>query len=310
MEGSETVIAERGHCRLWHTLAGVGIAAGFLLLASCAERTKDMDMQMFHASTMDEASLIRGREAYMLYCVGCHGENGDGAGAAATFLDPKPRDFTKGTFKFASVASGDLARDEDLLRVIKRGLPGSSMPEWNLLGEATHRALVAYIKSFSNRYVRGEPGEAIPIPPDPYRNNPEAGIARGSVVYHGIAGCYQCHPAYVTPDEIRQAAETMGMPPPQEFAATLYEEKPKISDLWGYDIRPPDFTKRRLKNGESLEDLMRVIQAGVGGTAMPTWAGILDPADLWAMAHYVKSLADLRGTTEGKTLLAELKRAH
>ncbi|MEW5873823.1 MAG: c-type cytochrome [Candidatus Zixiibacteriota bacterium] len=291
-------------------LAGVGIAAGAFFLASCGERTTDMDMQMFQAATVEEETLIRGREAYMLYCVGCHGENGDGAGAAAGFLEPKPRDFTKGTFKFASVPSGDLARDEDLLRVIQRGLPGSSMPSWRLLDDATQRALVAYIKAFSERYTHGQAGEALPVPPDPYRNNHQAGIDRGRIVYHGIAGCYQCHPAYVTPEEIRMAAELMGTPPPQEFAATLYEEKPKISDLWGYDIRPPDFTRRRLKNGDALEDLMRVIQAGVGGTAMPTWAGILEPADLWAMAHYVKSLADLRGTPEGKQLLAELKKAH
>jgi hypothetical protein len=36
---------------------------------------------------------------------------------------------------------------------------------------------------------------------------------------------------------------------------------------------------------------VRVIQAGVGGTAMPTWAGALQPTELWGLAYYVRSRA-------------------
>ena len=48
------------------------------------------------------------------YCVGCHGANGDGKGPAADMLIVKPRDFTKGIFKFRSTPSGTLPTDEDL----------------------------------------------------------------------------------------------------------------------------------------------------------------------------------------------------
>ena len=275
-------------------------------LVACGERTTDMDIQMFHAKTVQEGELIRGREAYMVYCVGCHGESGDGDGPAATFLDPKPRDFTKGTYKYTGVASGDLARDEDLLLTLNRGLPASSMPTWKLIDEATKLALVRYVKGFSPWYADGEEGYELPVAPNPWRDDPDGAIARGNVVYHGLAGCYKCHPAYTTHDDIRAAAVSMETLPPEEFPADLYQEKLKFSDTWQFDVRPPDFTRRLLTNGNELPDLFRVIQSGVGGTAMPTWAGILEPNDIWAMSYYVRSLSLMRGTPEGDKLRKEL----
>lgn len=287
------------HLRNMATLLLTGLLLAF---AGCGERTTDMDMQMFRAHTVSEEVLIQGREAYMLYCVGCHGEKGDGKGPAAEFLEPKPRDFTKGIYKFVSTAAGDLARDEDLLRTINRGLHGSSMPAWNLVDRQTQAALVAYLKSFSDFYAEGEQGDALPVPPDPWKYDPSGGAARGRVVYHGLATCYKCHPAYASQEEIREAALAMSAPVPEAFAEDLYTEKVKRSETFDLDIRPPDFTRRQLRTGTALEDLMRVIQSGVGGTAMPTWAGVLDPADLWAMAHYVRTLTELRNTPAGDSL--------
>jgi mono/diheme cytochrome c family protein len=276
------------------------------LLWSCGERTADMDKQMFSAHTVSEEVLIQGREAYMLYCVGCHGEKGDGKGPAAEFLEPKPRDFTRGIYKFVSTSAGDLARDEDLLRTINRGLHGSSMPAWNLIDRQTQAALVAYLKSFSDFYAEGEQGDALPVPPDPWKFDPAGGMARGRLVYHGLATCYKCHPAYVNQEEIKQAARAMKAPVPESFPEDLYAEKIKRSETFNLDIRPPDFTRRQLRTGNQLEDLIRVIQSGVGGTAMPTWAGVLDPSDLWAMAHYVRGLTELRNTPAGDSLRQSL----
>lgn len=267
-------------------------------LTSCGEQTPNMDQEMFTATTVQQEELIRGREAYMVYCVGCHGPQGDGKGPAAEFLKPAPRDFTKGTFKYASVAAGELVRDEDLIRSLNHGLPGSSMPRWNLLNETDKNALVAYIKTFSSRFVYERPGQPLPIAPDPFGDPAYEldALERGKIVYHGFAGCYNCHPAYATHDEIKNSAAIMGSVIPEGFSDSLYAEKPKISDTWGDTIRPPDFTRRRLSNGNTLDDLYRVIQAGVGGTAMPTWYGVLEPADVWAMAHYVRHLNMMRGT--------------
>src|ERR1700689_15334 len=40
--------------------------------------------------------------SYRRYCVGCHGDLGDGLGENAPWLDPKPRDFSAGVFKCRS----------------------------------------------------------------------------------------------------------------------------------------------------------------------------------------------------------------
>jgi len=69
---------------------------------------------------------------------------------------------------------------------------------------------------------------------------------------------------------------------------------------------PPDFLFDRIKNGTDEASLVQVIAAGVGGTAMPMWAGALDASQLWGLAHYVRSLALLRATPEGKALQTHL----
>jgi mono/diheme cytochrome c family protein len=73
-------------------------------------------------------------------------------------------------------------------------------------------------------------------------------------------------------------------------------------------ILPPDFIRSDLRSGDTLPDLYRTIACGVGGTAMPAWiatAPYTDPntgehwdgeKDIWALAHYVRSLVELKGT--------------
>ena len=47
-------------------------------------------------------SESRAVEIYAQRCMGCHGANGDGLGPAAERLNPPPRDFTLGLYKFKS----------------------------------------------------------------------------------------------------------------------------------------------------------------------------------------------------------------
>ena len=59
---------------------------------------------------------------YRRYCVGCHGEIGNGEGENAQWLDPKPRNFTLGIFKCRSTPTGTLPTDTDLYDTIGRGV--------------------------------------------------------------------------------------------------------------------------------------------------------------------------------------------
>src|ERR1051326_2433855 len=89
---------------------------------------------------------------YRRYCAGCHGDLGDGNGENATWLDPKPRDFTIATFKCRSTLTGTLPTDQDLFDTIGRGLDNSNMPIWNTFSAQQRANLVAYIKTFSPRW--------------------------------------------------------------------------------------------------------------------------------------------------------------
>jgi mono/diheme cytochrome c family protein len=249
-------------------------------------------------------SLETGRQVYATYCAGCHGEKGDGNGPAARFLDPKPRDFRLGRLKFAAVAAGEAPNDEDYLRVIKHGLSGTAMPSFDLLSEKERVSVVAYVKTFYDGWKGDPPGGALSVGKDPWSDDHAAGITEGRKAYNGLAKCWSCHPAYETRADISAISAAADLPAP-DFRANLYESEVKDSQ-WGAPIRAPDFLTDRIKNGIEIETLVRVISTGVGGTAMPTWSGALEPEQLWGLAYYVRSIALQRGTAEAKALRTKL----
>src|SRR5439155_17092311 len=74
--------------------------------------------------TMEEL-LTLGQSVYERRCIGCHGAKGDGNGPSAVFLNPRPRDFTRGIFKFRSTPDKDtLPTDVDLYLTVTDGLWG------------------------------------------------------------------------------------------------------------------------------------------------------------------------------------------
>ena len=99
---------------------------------------------------------------YRRYCVGCHGDLGDGNGENAVWLDPKPRDFQLAIFKCRSTPTGTLPTDEDLYDTIARGLDRSNMPIWNTFTKDERADLVAWIKHFSPRWQKEKARNAHP----------------------------------------------------------------------------------------------------------------------------------------------------
>jgi mono/diheme cytochrome c family protein len=232
-------------------------------------------------------TLNRGRAVYTKYCVGCHGETGSGRGGAAVGMTPPPRDFRGGQFKFKSVAQkGDLPTDDDLLRTVREGLAGTHMNPFERLAEADARAVVQFVKTFSPRWRAEGPGEPLPVPPDPWgAGRRGAAIERGRAVYHGVAACWECHPAYV-PRAGLGAPERVGVAPTvrPDVAAPR-----AVETAWG-PVTAPDFRSHRFRVGRDPAALYRVIAAGVGGTPMPAWHERLAPDELWALVHYVREV--------------------
>jgi mono/diheme cytochrome c family protein len=249
------------------------------------------------------AQLESGRDGFMQYCRTCHGVKGDGKGPSAPGLRPPPRDFTAGLFKFAAVAGGSLPRDEDLLRIVQGGLHGTAMLAWDVPPQRL-TDIIQYLKTLSPRWKEEEPGEAILPAPDPWIGREGDGVARGRKVYHGLAQCLGCHPAYASKREIDAASRELTGNATIDFRPDLYGSLLKESD-YGTKLLPPDFTRSELRSirpGHQTDDLYRVIASGVGGTAMPSWKGSLPEEDLWAMVHYVWSLVSLKDTPGANAL--------
>lgn len=101
---------------------------------------------------LDSETLAKGSASFRIRCSSCHGMAGDGKGISAGF--PYPRDFRNGQFKrITGVAQNGKPRIADMERVIRGGIPGTSMPLFDLLADDNVDALVAYVIHLS---IRGE----------------------------------------------------------------------------------------------------------------------------------------------------------
>lgn len=102
----------------------------------------------FAAQAGDAAA---GKTTYDTLCVTCHGPAGKGDGPAGAALDPKPRDFSVGDFKYDTDKDGKPGTDADLANIVKNGAGayGGSplMAPWGHLSDADIQNVVAYVRS-------------------------------------------------------------------------------------------------------------------------------------------------------------------
>jgi len=92
-----------------------------------------------------------GKKTYDTLCFSCHGMEGKGDGPAGAALDPKPRDFSVGDFKYDADKDGTAGTDADLKLIVKNGAGayGGSplMAPWGHLTDAEIDNVVAYVRS-------------------------------------------------------------------------------------------------------------------------------------------------------------------
>jgi len=210
------------------------------------------------------AQVAQGRATFERECKACHGARGDGRAPGAKLLTPKPRDFTSGVFKLRSTPSGTVPMDDDLFRTVTQGIPGSMMPGFAELPERERWALVAVVKSFA-RITKAPP--AIRVPPEPAASLTL--VEKGRAVYSDLK-CTNCH-----------GASGRGDGP---SALTL-----KGDD--GVRTWAPDLTRGPFKGGSAPRDLYLRIATGIDGTPMPSYADQASADEIWALVHYLRSLA-------------------
>lgn len=90
---------------------------------------------------------------YEKHCATCHGVVGNGRGTTAALLDPYPRDYRAGKFKFKSTPRGSKPLREDLEYVISHGIDSTSMKAIPELKPDDVKVLVDYVIYLS---IRGE----------------------------------------------------------------------------------------------------------------------------------------------------------
>ncbi len=251
-------------------VAGLGVLLAVTLVAAGA-RARRAGAEQVAAGGARPQDLEAGRQIYLRRCAECHGVEGKGDGPAAEYMEPRPRDFTAGQYKLRLTKSGELPTDEDLTRVVSRGVLGTPMPGWEgVLTEPQRRQVIAYLKTFFADFsnpdfdpakqlveIKGEPSATPDI------------IARGKEVYQQ-AKCWECH---------GQAGRGDG------------PNAPTLKDDAGDRIVAADLTKGwRYKGGNTVRDIYIRMSSGINGTPMPSYLDTMRDEQRWEIAHYVRSL--------------------
>src|SRR2546422_8724149 len=219
----------------------------------------------------------KGKAVYVKWCAGCHGDGGAGDGPAASHMLPRPRDFTGAIYKIRATASGQLPTDQDVLRSIDEGLPGTAMPAWkDRLSERERRDVLAYLKTFS-AFFQDTSQHIVPLTfsKEPGGATSAVALKVGQQFYDSI-GCWKCHGKAGRGDG--PSAPTLKTDPGEPiFAADLHEN-------W------------RFRGGAGTAEIYRRLRTGLDGTPMPSFSDLIDQKfltdeQLWRVAQYVRSLS-------------------
>ncbi len=268
-------------------------------------------------SFKDELHLKLGQEVYMKRCVQCHGVSGDGNGPVGASMYPRPRDYTKGIFKFTSTPYGSKPRREDLIQTLNRGVVGTSMPNFRLLPKKEIEAVVDYVLVLAQRgelefqvaseaeaseeldpeiveeltgdvktrWIEAEVSLTQPLTPQPELTEDRIKAGREAFL---SKGCSKCHGE----DGRGHTKDNIG------------------KDSWGFATRAADLTSGMLHGGQDPIDVYRRILNGINGTPMPGFKSALEsePETIWNLVAYVLHVSNRR--REGTAIPAGLMKPY
>jgi mono/diheme cytochrome c family protein len=257
------------------------------------------DPRLADRSTLGEfdvspGTLAVGSRVYAQRCVTCHGLTGDGRGPLGPWTAPYPRDFRAGAFKVA-VGSAKPSRDA-LVGLLKRGVPGSAMPLYDLLPEDELKAVASYVIHLS---VRGE-AEAAAVRAAVDADDPVTTIGRATataseawaeppsvVVVAGVDAASASYPA-----SARRGRELFHSP--AVGCSSCHEDYGRSEayryDRWGVPVRVSDLTRGEWKWGRDDATLATRIRYGIPASGMPANPSLNDD-QLRDLTTFVRDLS-------------------
>ena len=249
-----------------------------------------------------EGFAVTAADLYASHCSACHGANGDGNGRAARHLFPKPRDLRADQFQLVSTDNA-VPSEEDIQAVIRHGMPGTSMPPLEDLGEEHQKLLSGEVLrirrlGMRERFVnllerdgeevdegevawvvehRTTAGAVVRVPLIDSADSPA--IERGRELYEKQS-CHSCH-----------GRDGVGV-----WDVTLFDDRHGPT-------RARDLVHESFKGGHEPEAIYRRILLGMPGTPHPASKNLTDP-QLIDLVHFCRSLAG-----EPKRVLTNYQRA-
>jgi mono/diheme cytochrome c family protein len=288
----------------------------------------DVDDDVVLDLKIDVRTLAEGSKLYRRHCLHCHGLGGDGRGPAGPWLSPHPRDYRKGDFKFISSDPNGphKPRREDLLRTLRTGVDGTSMPSFALLEEKSAagegrdlqplEALVSYVIHLSLRgQVEYSLLEAIA------NNNLIEGIQDRKALEDALTENVATNVGAFAEDWAKSSREAMLKPDwipsekmlqgeerlesirrgyklfadPEGAASCIachadFGRQAKFRyDVWGTHVRPANLTAGVYRGGRRPIDLFWRIRGGVTPSGMPKTA-VKEDKDVWDVVNFVQAL--------------------
>jgi cytochrome c oxidase cbb3-type subunit 2 len=95
-------------------------------------------------------SPMRGARLFAAYCSACHGAHGRGDGPLAAALHEPAMDLGKGRFWLVSWGPGAESEERALARLIRFGIPGTSMPGHEWLDNREVADLAAWVEELAH----------------------------------------------------------------------------------------------------------------------------------------------------------------
>ncbi|HJT78131.1 MAG TPA: c-type cytochrome [Gemmataceae bacterium] len=268
---------------------------------------------------LDPQTLAEGSQLYRRHCLHCHGITGNGQGPTGPWINPHPRDYRLGKFKFTSSGQSAGTRKPlraDLVRTISHGLEGTAMPAFGNFASdqgANSQAgilppdeidkLASYVTHLSLRgqvefqvmqdWLNG--GNLDGENTADYAKERLADLigqwaaAEKNVIKPGPA-------KELTGDQMQQSIARgydlfiRGSAQCISCHADFGRQNNYKFDDWGTLDRPMDLTAGVYRGGRRPIDIYWRIHSGIGGTGMSAFGGALQPDQIWDVVNFVRAL--------------------